>query len=145
MIRRATPGDAKRIEALAREAVASVDYGRLRLDSDRLRASISLVLSDRRHYCAVCEVDGGVTGCIAVLTTETLWSERRVAKLALWWAPSGGGLALLKSAVEWVKSRPGIVAFSAEFDFRGQPDPRVGRLLSRYGFEPMPGAFVRYG
>lgn len=147
MIRLAAPRDAKVLEQLAVDAIASVRYGRMRLDRDRVRASIRQGLSDRRHYVAVVEHAGEVTGAIAILTTETLWSERTVAKLALWWAPKGGGLDLLKSGIRWVESRPGIAAFGVEFDFEPSADDRIARLeriLSRYGFRPVPGAFVRY-
>lgn len=147
MIRLAGPRDAKAIEQLAVDAIASVRYGRLRLDRARLRVSIRQALSDRRHYVAVVEHEGVVTGALAILTTDTLWAERRVAKLALWWAPQGGGMNLLKSGIRWVESRPGIAALGVEFDFEAPADDRLarlGRVLSRYGLRPTPGAFVRY-
>lgn len=133
MIRAARIGDIPSLVEIARLQAAAL-YPRLRFDADKVKKAATEVISSASHFCHVVETDGKVEGCIAVSVTENLWAERKHGHILFWVGIRPmSGVALLRAFLSWVETRRAVrfVGFSPDADI----DPRIEKLLKRFGFE----------
>lgn len=140
-IRPASMQDFDAIYMMAREQAAR--YDRLKIDHDKMKASIINAISTKAHCVLVAESDGEVVGVLAGLTTQNAWAQRRACSIALWVCSVPWGMRRLMEEFKiWVKPRRGIRVSGMSPDLECHPS--VWRVAERLGFEHIGGAYLLY-
>jgi ribosomal protein S18 acetylase RimI-like enzyme len=131
IIRRAKPQDAEGVAKLGLEALERNGYDRLVIDPDKVRNVARLVLT-APNYCVVAEKGGEIIGAVSALVHENLFYERKQCSVVQFYCREPGvGVTLIRSLLEWARSRPVIKMISFTLEVRA--DPRIAVLLRRLG------------
>ena len=97
-------------------------------DRQRVRELVTQCVSSQISY-----VSEGRTGAILARLAPFFWRRGKEAMCLAWFADEGEGMVLLRHFLAQMKRRKGINRVSVYNE--GDVDPRIGRVLSRYGFE----------
>ena len=130
--RRIQPGDVLQAEAFAIEGMRPELYP-MRLSRDKVRATIEHFMRSTSDFHLAAFDGERVVGGIAASVYESPWFERCDATVVMCRAVVPGvGRRLLAALKAWVVDDIRIrrAFFPTEFD----ADPRMQRLLARYGF-----------
>ena len=141
IIRPAKISDRPAVFAMARAQAAR--YPKLRVDVEKLHATVSLIIGNSRHFSQVIEVDNEVKGTILCVTSEGLWAQRKNSQIALWVSEvPGGGVRLLRSFKKWIKSSRAVkmAGMCPDLDL----DERTLRIAELTGFERHGGSYLLY-
>lgn len=123
--------------------LATKFYPELAPDREKTNRVLATVLTDTSHYARVIDVDGDTHGALIALTSPNFWAQRQHCGVVLWYSyVPGGGVALLRDFKDWVIPQRKIRAAGFTFDIN--VDPRVLKLVERYGFEVRGGARILF-
>lgn len=141
MIRRATVEDTPRLLEMGQRFVAETDYRDLVvIDPKRLASTITGVLNSPDGVAFVSGTDATLTGMIALIAYDHLYSGERTAFEMVWWVDPearGDGLRLLRAAEGWAREQ-GIRKMQMV-----APNERVGALYRRLGYAPVETSYQR--
>lgn len=132
MQRRARADDIPQIVELAVEAVSREPWP-VRISRAGMADMAREVITSAEHFCWVTERDSRITACVAALTQDGWWHERKTCSVLMFYTRTpGDGIGLLREFARWVRGRPAIKV--ALFSLEHNADPRIGKLLARLGF-----------
>lgn len=143
MIRPATLADANAIKEMA--AVETAKYPGLLPDQKKISKLVTMAISSAKHFCwvSVDERDRPV-GALVAVSSENLWAQRQNCIIALWKSEIvGDGRRLLKEFLKWVDTRR-IIRVAGIVPDNNETDPRVWKLMERFGFKQYGGAYLIY-
>jgi hypothetical protein len=130
--RRIQPGDVLQVEAFAIEGMRPALYP-MRLSTDKVRATIEHFMRSTSDFHLAAFDGERIVGGIAAAVYESPWFERCDATVVMCRAVVPGvGRRLLAALKAWIADdlRVRRAFFPMEFD----AEPRMQRLLARYGF-----------
>jgi hypothetical protein len=133
VIRKAVLADIPAIVSLAVESV-SRDPLPVKVDEDAMRAMCVSLIGHPSHFVWVSEVDGAVVACVGAQVSKGFWFRGCQASVLLFFTRHAGAcVPLLRRYADWVKTRPVIKI--AVFELEPTADPRLARVLYRFGFQ----------
>lgn len=141
MIRKARPDDIQAIVELGIEALNKGAYKKMVVSREKVEALAIQGVSSARNFAWVAEKDGTVGGSLVAIVHECMCYERSQASVVQWYCKiPGDGIRLMREFVRWADARPIIKmkAVSLEYD----SDPRIGKILTRLGFDLTLPAFI---
>lgn len=134
MIRKAVPADISEIVELGLEALAKNGYKDLVVSREKIVALARECVTSPRNFAWVAERDGVIGGALCGLVNDCLVYERAQVNIVQFYTRiPGDGIALMREAVRWWRSRPAlkVIVFTLDAD----ADPRIGKLLARLGLK----------
>lgn len=132
MIRKATLGDIAAIVGISRK-LAEDRYPSMVFSKDKVEEHLKTAISGASNWASVSGGTDGVSGCLICVAYDTLWAERQTAAITMFYAEvPGDGEAMMRAFLRWVKTRR--IIKQVELGVDNKVDPRIGRLLQRFGF-----------
>ncbi len=138
MIRPATLQDVSAILSIG--TVLAIDYP-LRVDKNRMKATIVETVSSRSDFAMVDEYNGIVRAVLLAVVGDNLWAQRRFSSIILWWSDKpGSGVKLLRRFKRWVESRRAIriAGFVPDIDLADH----VYKIFEHLGFRKSGGVYL---
>ena len=141
MIRAATFEDVDRIVEMGGRFAAETDYRQfISVDPDRMREMVIRLIESDSAVIFVSGSDATLTGMIAVVIYEHIWSGDPTAFELVWWVEPearGDGVRLLRAAESWAREK-GIEKMQMV-----APNRKVGDFYERCGYAPVETSYQR--
>jgi len=133
MIRRGTWEDVDAVVDLAVEAVSPHARG-LHVCRDRIRDTITQILSDDRHFQVVAVDGGDVVGAMSAMVTPIFYAERCHASVLMFYTRvPGTGIEMIRAFARWIRENRAVRTASVAFE-HGM-DTRIQLIFERLGFQ----------
>ncbi|HWV16051.1 MAG TPA: hypothetical protein VN030_11540 [Cellvibrio sp.] len=140
MIRKATPQDIAQIIDLATPETQRYPY--LKANHDSIKRLVVECVSSANSFAFVSESETGISGAILALTHDNLWAQKQSSTVLAWICKgSGDGIRLLQEYSKWLDGRAAIRRGGFQFDI--DVDPKIYRVISRLGFTPHGGCYLK--
>lgn len=142
-VRRATYRDVPAIVALAMRFLEQEPayQGVLHPNGDLIAGIVNTFVNDDDKIVYLSEYDGIITGLIALLVGNHIFTGERTATELMWFVDKAArgrdGMRLLYAAEQWARSH------GARQLEMVAPSTRTGELYERLGFRPMERLYVR--
>ena len=94
----------------------------------RVRGLVTQCVSSQMSY-----VSDTQTGALLARLAPFFWRRGKEAMCLAWFADQGEGMVLLRHFIAQMQRKKGVNRVSIYNE--GDADPRIGRVLSRFGFE----------
>lgn len=132
MIRKAKISDMDGIVQLGLEALNNDAYEKLVIDHEKLINVARTCISSATNFAYVCEKDGEIKGAVLALVHPMLFYRRSQATVVMFYCKEPGqGAKLIRVFLRWARNRPIIKMIV--FTLESRADPRIGKLLDRFG------------
>jgi hypothetical protein len=141
--RAAVPSDVQVLTPWAAE-LAQLHYPQLRPSYINIKSALRLSISSASDYVHVAEKDGKIVAVLGVLVHDGLWTERKVANVALWVSEhEGAGRELMRQFLDWVAPRRAVRLIMLT-PMSDALFTQYESALSGFGFEAAGGSLIKY-
>ena len=141
MIRAATPEDADRVVEMGQHFVSKTEYKSfIDYNPERVKEIISKLLEQDNAVIFVSGSDASLTGMIAVVIYDHMWSGQPTAGELFWWVEPEArrdGVRLLRAAEDWARHK------RVEKMQMIAPNRKVGQFYERCGYVPVESTYQR--